>query len=255
MRERAHLVGGELVITSTPGEGTEVSMWLPMRPVEARSTENGMQQVMPSETPLRVLIVDDHPLFRAGLRNLLEEVMGIRVVGEAGSVEETHAAVQMLGPDLILLDFDLPDGSGLDVAEQIERDSPETIIVMMSAFDEAENVARALALGVNGYVTKGTSRAVLIDTIRAVRRGASVVNGVRRPTDSTDSPNLTARELEVLERIAAGQTNAEIGQELYIAPKTVERIVASAVQKLGCKNRTHAVARAIAAHVITCRDI
>jgi DNA-binding NarL/FixJ family response regulator len=144
---------------------------------------------------------------------------------------------------------------GSEVAADVAARLPGTGVLMMSAFGETQNVTAALAAGARGYIGKSASRHALVAAIRAAMDGATVVHGTSWKDGSPPGRSLTSREIEVVSRMAHGLTNAQIGQELHLADKTVERIVATLVGKLGARNRTHAVAKAIAAKLVDSRGL
>jgi DNA-binding NarL/FixJ family response regulator len=192
-----------------------------------------------------VLIVDDHPLFRSGIAELIGREAGMRVVGDVGSGEECLGAVELLRPDVVLLDLSLPDMSGVQVAASLRDSDEPPAVLMMSAFAEGKAVADALEAGARGYVSKGTSGTDLIEAIRAAVRGATVLNATDWAQISEAGVELSPRELQILEALASGARNAEVGEQLHLATKTVEHAVAKIVSKLDARNRTHAVAIAI----------
>ena len=253
MRARARMAGGELTVKSTPGSGTEVSAALPViaRPEQCGSSLAGW--VSPTGF-VRVVLIDRHPLFRAGVRELLTQQKGLRVVGEAATAAEAVEAVQRLAPDLVLLDLDLPGDPGAGSVGLVREHDLRTIIVAMSDRADADAVADALAHGANGYVGKDESAESLLDAVRSVLHGGAAVNA-RWMQGSAGDKRLTQRELDVVDRIAAGYTNAEIGEQLFFAPKTVERIVGAVIFKLESRNRTHAAAKAVGRRLIDARRL
>jgi signal transduction histidine kinase/DNA-binding NarL/FixJ family response regulator len=250
MRERAESIGGRLIITSTSGKGTSVSLTVPFVQ-EARGAP--LDELPPGKLPekkrvTRVLIVEDHPVFRKGLVDLLENEQDIRVVAQVGSAEEGAAAATRFRPDVVLLDVELSGESGVELARRLTQLEDPPSVLMLSAFPQPDYIASAVRAGALGYVAKTTSSPVLVDAIRTVANGATVFDSSSRAGLWTKqrAVELTPRELDVLRRVASGTTNSNIAGELSIAPKTVERIVATAASKLGAKNRAHAVATAMA---------
>lgn len=262
MRERAREIGGRLVISSAGEAGTSVFLHVPRvahsgnAAVAAASTAEALRTLHePTTSVLRVVVVDDHPAFREGVRQVIEATRGIRVVAEAGNGRDGLDAVRAKRPDVVLLDLNLPDCSGIDLVREIARLEPTTAIVMMSAFAEEANVGEALRAGARGYISKVASPSALLDAIRTAAGGAIVVSPAVSTTAGNDTETLTERELEILKRLALGKTNAVIAREIHIADKTVERIVATIATKLRAKNRAHAVARAVAKKLIDVRDV
>lgn len=182
--------------------------------------------------PIRLLVVDDHRLVREGLVYLLSDCPGIEIVGAiadgAGAIESAAA----LHPDVVLLDIALPDIDGLDVIEEIRTRSPKTRVLMVSMHSEAEYARVAAERGASGLISKSACPECLVDAIRCVARGEFL------PIEGELSP----REREILERIAAGKTNAEIGKDLTIREKTVDGHCERLMGKLGIHTRAGLVA-------------
>ena len=255
MRERAEEIGGRLIVSSTALRGTSVNMTVPSLG-NARQARRGPKrgERMSSHRALRLVVVDDHPVFREAVSRMLEAESDIRVVALAATGADAQRTVERVRPDLVLLDVELPDGSGIDVARRLSCADRPPRILMLSAFADAGQVVAAMQAGAHGYLAKTVSQEHLVDSIRAVARGATIFDssaGAALWSAPQEQP--TRRELEVLSRIAAGKTNAEIADELYLAKKTVERVVATATIKLNAANRTHAVAKAIALRLIEAR--
>jgi len=253
MRERAEEIGGRLIVSSTASRGTSVNMTVPSlgNAQQARRGSKRAERMGSGHRVLRLVVVDDHPVFREAVSRMLEAEGDIRVVALADTGADAQRTVERLRPDLVLLDVELPDGSGIDVARRLRCGDRPPRILMLSAFADAGQVMAAMQAGAHGYLAKTVSREHLVDSIRAVARGATVFDssaGAALWSAPQEQP--THRELEVLSRIAAGKTNAEIADELYLAKKTVERVVATATIKLNASNRTHAVAKAIALRLI-----
>jgi DNA-binding NarL/FixJ family response regulator len=209
----------------------------------------------PEPAITRVLVIDDHPIFLEGIREMLSESGGIRVIGQAATASQGLSELKMKRPDVVLLDLDLPDASGVEVAERIAAESPSTIVLVISAFAQEENVAEALRAGARGYISKAADPRTLADAIRTAMNGGTVVASGLEPATWRARERLTLRELGILKQIALGKTNSEIGRELHLADKTVERVVATITAKLGAKNRAHAVARGIAQRLLDGRDL
>jgi DNA-binding NarL/FixJ family response regulator len=205
-----------------------------------------------------ILIIDDHVIFREGLVSLLVKQPDFKVVGEAGSVHEAIRKARELKPDLILMDFNLPDGTGLDATRMILTERPETMIVFLTISDDDERVFEAIRNGAKGYLLKDLSVTDLLASLRSLQKGelaltrkmASQVLG-RFVSSQTDqfTPGegagaLTPRELEVLHELAFGATNQEIALCLVISVNTVKNHIQSILKKLGLKNRREAAAYA-----------
>jgi DNA-binding NarL/FixJ family response regulator len=200
---------------------------------------------------IRVMLVDDHPVVREGLRGMLEAEPDLTVVAEAGSGEEAVARAQAAGADVILMDLRMRDLDGVGATEQIVAQSPGTRVVVLTTYETDADILRAVEAGASGYLLKDASRADLANAVRAAARGETVlapsvagrlVNQVRRPA----SQSLSAREVEVLSFVAKGLTNADIGRSLHISEATVKTHLLRAFGKLGVSDRTAAVTTAMA---------
>lgn len=204
---------------------------------------------------IRVLLVDDHPVVREGLRGMLEAEPDLTVVGEAGSGEEAVAQARAVeageDPLVILMDLRMRGLDGVGATEQILADSPRVRVVVLTTYETDADILRAVEAGASGYLLKDASRAELAGAIRAASRGETVlapsvagrlVNQVRRPVPQT----LSAREVEVLGLVAKGRTNAEIGRALHITEATVKTHLLRAFGKLEVSDRTAAVTTAMA---------
>jgi DNA-binding NarL/FixJ family response regulator len=258
MRERAAAIGGRVIVTSTPGSGTSVYFNLPATgaPASGTSSGNGKSHATPARSNvIRVLVVDDHPLFLTGVSELLAHESDIRVVGQAASAQEAIAAFKQLSPDIVLLDMELPDATGMEVVSELVGLGQGAHVLMLSAFAQIDHVVAAMRAGARGYLAKAVDRQTLADSIRAVMRGATIFD----PTSGSQlwqrrkAVELTAREVDVVKLVACGKTNSEIAKELCLAPKTIERILAVAATKLGARNRAHAVAKAVALKLVDIR--
>ena len=194
----------------------------------------------------RVLIVDDHSLFRAGVRSELEPHLPI--AGEAGSVAEAVAAIARIEPDVVLLDVHMPDGGGVAVIQRTAAAGQSPLFLALSVSDAAEDVIAVIRAGARGYVTKNISGEDLAAAVRRVRDGDAVFSprlagfvldafAGPRPQPESDLDSLTPREREVLQHIARGYMYKEIGLRLDISPKTVEAHVSSVLRKLQLSSR------------------
>jgi two-component system, NarL family, response regulator NreC len=204
---------------------------------------------------IRVLIVDDHAVVRAGLRLLLDAEDDLEPVGEAGSGREAILEARSLRPDVILMDVVMPDGSGLDVLPTLLHERPETKILVLSMQDDPQYVRQAFAAGASGYVLKEAADTEVVAAIREVARGGRYVHpelGARLVTAETDAARraeedpLSEREREVLRLLALGHTNQEIAQQLYISVRTAETHRAHIMQKLRLSTRAELVRYALA---------
>ncbi len=199
---------------------------------------------------LRVLIVDDHPVVREGLRGMLSGEPGLEVVAEAGSGSEAVALARQHRPDVVLMDLRMPGGDGVQATAGVLAAVPATRVVVLTTYETDADIVRAVEAGATGYLLKDTLRADLVSAIRAAARGETVlgptvagrlVSHLRRPA----ADSLSGRETEVLTLVARGKTNAEIGRALYISEATVKTHLLRAFGKLGVSGRTAAVTRAI----------
>jgi len=197
-----------------------------------------------------VLLADDHPVVREGLRGMIDAEHGLTVVGEAGSGAEAIAMAESLCPDVILMDLRMPDVDGVTATERILAALPRTRIVVVTTYESDTDILRAVEAGAAGYLLKDASRAELADAVRDAARGKTVlaptvadrlVHFVRQPTSVT----LSTREVEVLSHVAKGKTNADIGQALHISEATVKTHLLRAFNKLGVSDRTAAVTTAM----------
>lgn len=198
----------------------------------------------------RVFLVDDHEIVRRGIAELINAEADLEVVGESPSVAHTLARVAATQPDIAVLDVRLPDGSGVDLCRAIRSAHPEIQCIMLTAYDDDEASYSAVLAGAAGYVLKDIRGQNLIEGIRRVARGeslmpkglaAGVVATLSKPTATPDDgPELTLRERQVLELIAEGLTNRQIGDKLKLAEKTVKNYVSGLLAKLGMERRTQA---------------
>lgn len=200
---------------------------------------------------IRVMLVDDHPVVREGLRGMLEAEPDLAVVGEAGSGEEAVVQAHALEPDVILMDLRMRGLDGVGATERILAGSSRVRVVVLTTYETDADILRAVEAGASGYLLKDASRADLAGAIRAAARGETVlapsvagrlVNQVRKPATQT----LSGREVEVLALVAKGLTNAEIGRALHITEATVKTHLLRAFGKLDVSDRTAAVTTAMA---------
>ena len=203
---------------------------------------------------IKVLIADDHEVVRSGLKSLLAGT-DIKIVGEATTGDQAIKLALKHEPNVVLLDVRMPDGDGLNALGRIKLERPEMPVVMLSTYDNPTYVARAVALGANGYLIKGTTRDKLIEAIKTAAAGQNswTREELRRVTGALATPRLTAdvevpltqRESEVLRQLAFGLTNKEIALALHISYETVKEHVQHILRKLGVSDRTQAAVWAV----------
>lgn len=200
---------------------------------------------------IKVFLLDDHEVVRRGLRELLEATGDIEVVGESGSAVRATAIIPALRPDVAVLDGRLPDGSGIDVCRDVRSVDPSIRALVLTSYDDDEALFAAIMAGASGYVLKQITGTDLVDAVRRVAAGQSLIDPsltmrvlerVRRGKEETPSEldSLTDREREIFALIAEGLTNRQIGEQLFLAEKTVKNYVSSLLAKLGVERRTQA---------------
>ncbi|MGD0314091.1 MAG: response regulator transcription factor [Acidimicrobiales bacterium] len=208
------------------------------------------------QPPLRVVVVDDHELLRAGTRRILDEANGFSVVGEAEDGEAALRLVAEVEPDVVLVDIRLPSMNGIDVARHIVADQPGVTVLILSAYDDEDYVRAALAAGVDGYLLKTTPSEELVRLIRLACTAPSLVDrrplgrgedGASRQADvPVQVPRLTVREREVVRLVARGMSNKATAHQLGISPRTVEGHLNHVFEKVGTTSRTELVRYALA---------
>ncbi len=231
---------------------------------------NGPQTSEPLETteridesPLRVLLVDDHDLFRTGLRNLLEE-QGVEIIGEAGDGALAVTQVRELAPDVVVMDLNMPGMTGVEATRQITSIAPLTRVLVLTISDHDADVLDAILAGACGYLMKDASIDELMDGIRAAAIGESLISShiagkvLQRVRATSSQPEmaetirteLSDREIEVLKLIANGKDNAMIAGELHISPKTVKNHISNILMKLQIENRIQAAVYAVRSGIV-----
>jgi len=210
----------------------------------------GMTLTGGTAEPIRVFVLDDHEVVRRGLQELLESGGDITVVGESGLAAEATRRIPALRPHVALLDGRLPDGSGVDVCRDIRSRHPEIAVLILTSYDDDEALFAAIMAGAAGYVLKEIKGSDLVNAVRQVAAGnslidpsltARVLERVRHPpTLAPELAELTEQELKLLGFIAEGMTNRQIGEQMFLAEKTVKNYVSSILSKLGLERRTQA---------------
>jgi DNA-binding NarL/FixJ family response regulator len=211
------------------------------------------QKLRESLSTTRVVLADDHPVVRSGIRSLLEQAEDITVIGEASNGSEALRLVQELQPDVLLLDMEMPGISGNQVASQLLKDGSPVHILALSAHNDKQYIQELLASGAAGYLVKEEVPETIIEAVRGVARGergwvsrsvaAQLSNWMREEPQSKSL--LTPREVEVLNAVVAGKTNQEIGLALGISEKTVEKHLEGIFSKLGVASRVEAAVLAV----------
>jgi DNA-binding NarL/FixJ family response regulator len=208
------------------------------------------------EEQISVVLADDHPPFRAGLRALLASAPDMTVLGEAGTGAETILLADTLQPDVILMDLQMPEVTGIEATRRILHTSPHIAVLVLTMFEDDDSVFAALRAGARGYLLKGALKADILRAVRAVSRGEAifgppiarrVLSYFAAPPPSTPAyafPELTERERDVLDLLAAQQTNQEIAKRLQVTLKTVQNHVSNIFSKLQVAERAQAIARA-----------
>ena len=204
-----------------------------------------------SDTPkIRVFLLDDHEVVRRGIRELLEAEGDIEVVGESGTADEAIRRIPALRPDVAILDARLPDGSGIDVCREIRSRDPHIKALILTSYDDDEALFAAIMAGASGYTLKQVKGNDLVDAVRRVAAGqsmldpsvtAQVLDRVRNgPHVAPELEGLTEQELKLLGLIAEGLTNRQISEKMFLAEKTVKNYASSMFAKLGLTSRTQA---------------
>jgi DNA-binding NarL/FixJ family response regulator len=202
---------------------------------------------------VRVFLLDDHEVVRRGVRELLEAEDDLEIVGEAGTAQEAYARIPAAAPDVAMLDVRLPDGDGIEVCREIRSTHPEVACLMLTSFADDEAVFSAILAGAAGYVLKQVRGTDLVEAVRRVGRGESLLDPVstervlqrlREPPEPDELAGLTKQERRILDLISEGMTNRQIGEQLFLAEKTVKNYVSNLLAKLGMSRRAEAAAYA-----------
>ncbi|WP_248960757.1 response regulator transcription factor [Sphaerisporangium perillae] len=206
---------------------------------------------------IRVLIVDDHPMMRDGLRALIASLTDVEVVGEAADGDGARREAQLARPDVVVMDLHMPGTNGVDATRAIVRSVPETRVLVLTMFEDDESVFAAMRAGASGYLIKGAQQDEITRAIRSVAAGQAIfgptvarriisffTGGAHAVPSAEPFPELTAREREVLDLIAAGRANAAIAQHLVISTKTVSNHISAIFAKLQVADRAEAIIRA-----------
>jgi DNA-binding NarL/FixJ family response regulator len=208
-----------------------------------------------SDEPIRVLLADDHAAFRSGLRALIDSVPGLTVVGEADSGAEAITSAASLQPDVVLMDLNMAGVDGIAATREIVSTSPHIAVLVVSMYEDDDQVFGALKAGARGYLLKGADRAELVRAIRSVVAGEAIFGQAvarrlaaffasRPQVERAAFPELTEREREILDLVARGMNNAQITQRLVLSPKTVRNHISNIFSKLQVADRAEAIVRA-----------
>jgi two-component system response regulator NreC len=215
-------------------------------------------------TKIRILIVDDHAVVRAGIRVYLNAQDDIEVVGEAESGKESLLQIQELHPDVVLMDISMPEMGGIEATHTIKKTYPETQILALTMHDDSRYFFQMLKEGALGYVVKGANPSHLVDAIRAVYKGKAYIvpdlarlllddylNRLNKGEEPDSYARLTAREKEILKLIGEGNTGREIGEMLFISVNTVDRHRSNIMDKLGMHNKSQLIKFAVKKGLVT----
>ena len=196
---------------------------------------------------IRILVADDHPVVRVGIIANVKPQGDMTVVAQAGDGAEALALIKMTLPDVVLLDLRMPFMDGLDVLTQVNKSKLSCKIIIMTTFDTEEDIQRAMKAGARGYLLKDSTREEILDAIRQVRLGETYLPAriVQKVADGMRKPELSPREVEVLQWVAAGKSNKEIGAQLFIAEGTVKTHMKNILEKLAVVGRTAAIREAV----------
>ena len=276
LRYRLEHLGGSLEINFQEERGTRVLARVPYEPhvhdtMIQPVTPVGIQSTVPTPpvtsspgttlAPVRVLIVDKQAVTRAGLRRLLESYPGIHIVGEAIDGIQAVSETLELGPQIVLMDTQLPNGQSLEALRQIKQLNLDTHVLLLATQDREEYLYETLRAGADGYVLKDIAPDELVQAVRAVARGEVMIQSQlagkllsrfgKQGRGAAPYESLTARELEVLRLLARGLRNKEIAARLYVSERTVNFHLANIYQKLNVSGRTEALSRALEQGLIT----
>ena len=204
---------------------------------------------------IRLLLADDHFVVRSGLRAMLESDPDIEIVGEAATGSEAIELVGQTLPDLVLMDLRMPDGDGVEATKRLRELHPDTEVLVLTTYDTDADILRAIEAGATGYLLKDATRDELLRATRLAAAGETALapSVASRLVDRVRDPGagaLSPRELQILELVAKGLTNREIGARLYISEATVKTHMIHVFSKLGVEDRTHAVSEAVTRGII-----
>jgi DNA-binding NarL/FixJ family response regulator len=204
-------------------------------------------------TAIRILVVDDHPIVRAGVAGLVGDQPDMKIVGQASSGREAIQRFRDLHPDVVLMDLQMPDMNGLDAMIAIRDEAPQARVVVLTTYTGDAQVLRAIKAGARGYLLKSALHKELLETIRAVHAGKKTISADAsfELADHATDDALTPAEVRVLRLIAEGNANKEIAEQLSVSEETVKGQVRNILSKLGAKDRTHAAMIGLKRGIIT----
>lgn len=220
-----------------------------------------------SKVKIRIVIADDHPLLREAMRNAFEQQEDMEVVGEAGDGEEAVKLSSELKPDIVIMDIVMPNLSGIEATKQIRKISPTTAVLILTAYDDDRYVIGLLEAGAAGYLLKSARGQVLVEAVRTVYEGESVLHptiiakvlkyGVRMPSggERKTEEQLSDRELEVLKLAAKGMSNRDIAEELFLTVRTVKAHLSNIFNKMDVASRTEAIVKGVREGWFTLDDL
>lgn len=209
------------------------------------------------DATIRILLVDDHPIVVDGLAAVFARERGLEVVGQAGDGDEALAQAERHRPDVVLLDLGIPPPAGAELIQRLRDRVPESRVLILTTYDDDEHLYEAVTAGAAGYLVKGSPVSDVVEAVRAVHRGESLLTpeltgtlfarlaGTSTSTGTGTSSQLTAREREVLQLLVSGGTNREIADVIFVSPRTVKAHLASIFQKLDVHDRTAAAMEAV----------
>jgi two-component system NarL family response regulator len=196
---------------------------------------------------IRILLADDHPSLRAGLASILNSQPGLTVVAEAGSGRETVEKASATTPDLLIVDLRMPDGDGIQTIKELVAANPQVKVLVLTTYDNEEDIFNALEAGARGYILKDTTREEIIEAVRRIHEGQRYLPpGIAaRLADRMIRPTLTPRELDVLRLVSRGRTNKEMAAAMFVSEETVKSHMKGLFHKLGVHDRAEAVGIAL----------